>query len=144
MDQKRMADSLVRKYKTHDPFQIAKSLGIEVVFMPLQGIRGMFRSMKRCRFIFVDSRLDEHGARFVCAHELGHAMLHRGCNRIFMDTNTYFKVNQYEIEADRFAVDLLYDDSDLREFLEQPVQVAADCMGVSLALAEYRMKTIIQ
>lgn len=142
MDQKRMANSLVRKYMTHDPFKIAKAMGIEIVFMPLQGIRGMFRAMKRCRFIFIDSSLGEHDARFVCAHELGHAMLHRGCNRIFMDTNTYFQVNRYEIEADRFAVDLLYDDDDLRDFLEHPIQVAADCMGVSIELAEYRLKLL--
>lgn len=142
MDQKRMANSLVRKYMTHDPFKIAKAMGIEIVFMPLQGIRGMFRAMKRCRFIFIDSSLGEHDARFVCAHELGHAILHRGCNRIFMDTNTYFQVNRYEIEADCFAVDLLYDDDDLRDFLEHPIQVAADCMGVSMELAEYRLRSL--
>ena len=143
MDQKRMADSLVRKHKTHDPFRIAATLGIEVVFLPLSGIRGFFQTMKRRKFIFIDSSLGEHDARFVCAHELGHAFLHRGYNRIFMDNNTYFKINRYEIEADRFAVDLLYDDDDLRDFLELPVQVAADCMGVSVDLAEYRMRQVI-
>lgn len=144
MDQKRVADSLVRKHGTHDPFQIAKALGIEVVFLPLTGIRGIFRTMKRCKFIFIDSSLEAYDARFVCAHELGHAILHRGYNRIFMDTNAYFKVNKYEIEADRFAVDLLFSNDDLQDFLEHPIQVAADCMGVSIELAEYRMRQLIQ
>lgn len=142
MDQKRIADSLVRKYKTHDPFKIAAELGIQVVFLPLRGIRGFFRAMKRCKFIFIDSELDEYSARFVCAHELGHAVLHRGYNRIFMDNNTYFKTSRYEIEADRFAVDLIYDDDDLRDFLEYPVQIAADSMGVSMDLAVYRMRSV--
>lgn len=142
MDQMRMAGSLVRRFKTHDPFRIAKSLGIEIVFLPLHGIRGFYQTMKRCKFIYIDSRLEEQEARFVCAHELGHAMLHRGYNRVFMDTNTYFKVDRYEIEADRFAVDLLFDDDELRDFLEHPVQVAADCMGVSVELAEYRMRQL--
>ena len=90
--------------------------------------------------IYIDRELDEPEARWVCAHELGHALLHRGYNRIFMDQHTYFPVNRYEIEADRFAVDLLYDDDELRDFLEQPIQLAADYMGVSTELVEYRMK----
>lgn len=144
MDQKRIAESLVRKYKTRDPFRIADFLGITVIRTPLRGIRGFYQYLKRCAIIYVDSSLPEYEARFVCAHEIGHALLHRGCNRIFMDSHTYFAVNRYEIEANRFAVDLLFDDDDLRDFLEHPVQLAADCMGVSVELAEYRLSSIVQ
>lgn len=139
MDQKRIADSLVRKFGTRDPFLIADALGIILIRTPLKGIRGFYQYIKRCKIIYIDSNLDERDARFVCAHELGHALLHRGCNRIFMDTKTYFPVNRYEVEADRFAVDLLFDDDDLRDFLCHPIQMAADCMGVSIDLASYRM-----
>ena len=58
-----------------------------------------------------------------------------------MDSNTYFQVNRQEAEANRFAVDLLYDDDDLRFFLDYPIQLAADYMGVSVELAEYRLHT---
>lgn len=139
MDQKRIAVSLVRKYGTRDPFQIADALGILIIRTPMQGIRGFYQYIKRCRIIYIDSGLSDRDARFVCAHEIGHALLHRGYDRIFMDTHTYFAVNRYEIEADRFAVDLLFDDDDLRDFLEHPIQLAADCMGVSIELAEYRL-----
>lgn len=142
MDHKRVADALVRKYGTHDPFRIAREMGLLVIQTPLQGIRGFYQYVKRCGILYIDSGLGEREARFVCAHELGHALLHRGTNRIFMDTHTHFVVNRYEIEADRFAVDLLFDDDDLREFLEHPVQVAADCMGVSVALAQYRLQSV--
>lgn len=142
MEQKRTAASLVRKYGTRDPFRIADALGISVARVPLSGIRGFYHDMKRCKIIYIDDSLCDADARFVCAHELGHALLHRGCNRIFMDSHTYFAVNRYEIEADRFAVDLLFDDDDLRDFLEYPVQIAADCMGISTALAEYRMRSL--
>lgn len=142
MEQKRIAESLVQKYNTRDPFRIAAELGYVVIRIPLQGIRGFCQRLKRRQVIYIDSNLPEWEARFVCAHEIGHILMHRGYNRIFMDTNTYFPVNRQEIEADRFAVDLLYDDDDLRDFLEHPVQLAADCMGVSVELAEYRMRTI--
>ena len=142
MEQKRIAESLVRKHKTRDPFRIAAELGYVVIRVPLKGIRGFCQRMKRRQVIYVDSDLPEREARFVCAHEIGHVLMHRGCNRIFMDTNTYFPVSRHEIEASRFAVDLLYDDEDLQFFLEHPVQVAADYMGVSIELAEYRMRSI--
>lgn len=142
MEQKRLADSLVRKYNTRDPFRIASELGYVVIRVPLQGIRGFWQRMKKRQVIYIDSNLSEWESRFVCAHEIGHVLMHRGYNRIFMDTNTYFPVNRQEIEASRFAVDLLYDDEDLRFFLDHPVQLAADFMGVSVELAEYRLTEI--
>lgn len=139
MDQKRIADALVRKCRTRDPFRIAEAMGFEVIRLPLRGIRGFYQFMKRCKLIYIDSSLTDRDARFVCAHELGHAFLHQGYNRIFMDTHTHFVSSRYENQANRFAVDLLFDDDDLRDFLEHPVQVAADCMGVSVELATYRL-----
>lgn len=142
MNQKRIAESLVRKFGTRNPFQIAEDMGIIIVRHPLQGIRGFYQYIKRCKIIYIDSELDEPEARFVCAHELGHALMHRGYNRIFMDTHTYFPSNRFEIEADRFAVDLLFDDDDLHYLREHSIQLAADCMGISIELAEYRMRSV--
>lgn len=142
MEQKRIAQSLVQQCHTRDPFQIARELGFLIIRCPLTGIRGFCQRIQRQKLIYVDSGLNEQEARFVCAHELGHMLLHRGCNRIFMDTNTYFPVHRHEIEANRFAAFLLFDDEDLRFFLEHPVQLAADYMGVSVELAEYRLRHI--
>lgn len=142
MEQKCIAESLVRKYKTRDPFRIASELGYVVIRTPLYGIRGFCQRMKRRRIIYIDSNLSDHVSRFVCAHEIGHLLMHQRYNRIFMDTNTYFLVNRQEVEASRFAVDLLFDDEYLQDFLEYPIQIAADCMGVSTELAEYRMQSV--
>ena len=142
MEQRRIAASLVRKHGTRDPFRIAHELGYVVIRLPLKGIRGFYQKMQRRHVIYVSSDLPEPEACFVCAHEIAHALLHRGYNRIFTDANTYFVADRPEIEANRFAVDLLYDDEDLRFFLDYPIQLAADYMGVSIELAEYRLKHI--
>jgi len=144
MNQKRIVESLVRKCKTRDPFRIAQELGYVVIRTPMKGIRGFYQRLKKQHVIYIDCDLSEQEARFVCAHEIGHAQLHRGHNRIFTDTNTYFAVNRQEIEANRFAVDLLYDDEDLRFFADYPIQLAADYMGVSTELAEYRIGQFIK
>lgn len=142
MEQKRLAESLAKWYGTRNPFEIAENLGYIVIRVPLSGIRGFHQYIHRCHIIYIGDELSESDARFVCAHELGHALLHKGYNRIFMDTNTFFVTNRYEIEADRFAVDLLFSDNELQDFLEHPVQVVADCLGISTELAEYRLRSL--
>ena len=142
MEQKRLAESLAKWYGTRNPFEIAENLGYIVIRVPLSGIRGFHQYIHRCHIIYIGDELSEADARFVCAHELGHALLHKGYNRIFMDTNTFFVTNRYEIEADRFAVDLLFSDNELQDFLEHPVQVVADCLGISTELAEYRLRSL--
>ena len=142
MKLKCMAESLVRKYNTRNPFELAEKLGYIVLKVPLKGIRGFYQYIKRCTIIYIDSGLPYWEAEFVCAHEIGHVLLHRGYNRIFMDTHAYFKVDQYEIDADRFAVNLLYADEDLLSFFEFPVQILADGIGISTELAEYRLKMV--
>jgi len=139
---KGIAESLVRKYKTRDPFRIAKARGYVIIRCPLSGIRGFYQHLQRRYVIYIHNGLTHQEERMVCAHELGHILLHRGENRIFAEKNTYFQTSRREIEADRFALDLLYDDEDLRFFTEYPVQLAADHMGVSVELAEYRLRSI--
>ena len=142
MNTKRLADTLARKHGTRDPFQIARSLGYTIIYTPLVGVRGFYQYLKRCHIIYLDSSLDDNTARFVCAHELGHSLLHRGCNRIFMDTRTFVITSRYETEANRFAVDLIYDDDDLQDLLELPMPTVARCLGVPQPLAAYRMGSV--
>jgi len=139
---KRMAESLVRKYKTRNPFEIAEALGYVVVAAPLKGIRGCYQQMKRCTIIYIAQDLPYWDAAFVCAHEIGHVLLHRGCNRMFLDTHAYFKVDKYEIEADKFALNLVWSDDDVACFFCLPVAAFADAVGVSTETALYRMEMV--
>ena len=101
MEIKSLAEKLVRRFGTRDPFKIAEALGYIVLYTPLVGVRGFYQYLKRCHIIYLDPGLDEATARFVCAHELGHSLLHRGLNRIFMDTRTLLVSSRYETEADQ-------------------------------------------
>lgn len=139
---KHMAESLVRKFKTRNPFAIAEALGYIVLRVPLKGIRGFYQQLRRCTIIYIAEDLPYWDAAFVCAHEIGHVLLHRGCNRIFMDTHAFFKVNTYEIEADRFALNLIWSDEDVVCFFCLPVAAFADAAGVSTETAKYRMDMV--
>ena len=61
-----------------DPFAIAENLGIEVIYCNHFGpLKGMYRVVKRCRFIFINNALSERMQKIVCAHEIGHDQLHQ-------------------------------------------------------------------
>ena len=139
---KRLAEKLVERFGTRDPFKIAEELGYTIIYTPLVGVRGFYQYLKRCHIIYLDSELDEATARFVCGHELGHSILHRGLNRIFMDTRTFIVTGRYETEANQFSVDLIYSDEELQPFLSRSYECAAAYMGVSIELAAFRLGVV--
>ena len=47
---------------------------------------------------------------FVCAHELGHSQLYPRLNTPFMRDKSFLSVNRIDVEANIFAVELLWPD----------------------------------
>jgi Zn-dependent peptidase ImmA (M78 family) len=108
MEINQLVQRLLRKHKTNCPYRLARALNIEVWFEDLgEGTRGMFRRTLRRKYIVIHSGLSENWKRVICAHELGHALLHPGISRFWLDEHTFFFVGRYEREANNFAVQLL-------------------------------------
>lgn len=107
-----VGERLVRRCGTRDPFEIARQLGVEVLFCPDFGsMKGMYRVVKRTRFIFLNRDLTPQMQRIVCAHELGHDQLHRdlattGAIQEFM---LYDMTTKPEYEANIVAAEILLD-----------------------------------
>ncbi|MBQ4592709.1 MAG: ImmA/IrrE family metallo-endopeptidase [Clostridia bacterium] len=106
------AERLTAKYNTRNPYTIAAQLGIHVLNFDTPGtLKGMYSVIKRSRFIFVNESLDDELRRFVCAHELGHDILHRKIigQTPMSDTNMYGNSSRMEYEANVFAAAILID-----------------------------------
>ncbi|WP_455055839.1 ImmA/IrrE family metallo-endopeptidase [Merdimonas faecis] len=140
MNVKRLADSLVRKYNTRNPFEIISNLNAIVIFYPLHGVKGFYQYFQRNNLIYIDEALDDVEKNFVCAHELGHMLLHKKTNAIFMDSRTQLNTTKYEIEADRFAVDLLIPDETILENGQMTTEQLGRMLGYSKDLIELRLK----
>ena len=140
MNVKRLADSLVRKYNTRNPFEIISNLNAIVIFYPLHGVKGFYQYFQRNNLIYIDEALDDVEKTFVCAHELGHMLLHKKTNAIFMDSRTQLNTTKYEIEADRFAVDLLIPDETILENGQMTTEQLGRMLGYSKDLIELRLK----
>jgi Zn-dependent peptidase ImmA (M78 family) len=111
---------LVTRCGTRDPFEIARQLGIEVMFCDDFGpLKGMYRVIKRNRFIFINKNMSERMQIIVCAHELGHDQLHRklaktNALREFM---LYDMTTRPEYEANIVAAEILLDTDEVLDYI---------------------------
>ena len=142
MDTKAIADAIVKKYKTRNPFDIANEKNILIIYEPLGSIFGYYNRCYKQNFIHINQELDGFDATFTCAHELGHVVLHPKVNTPFLRKHTMLPVSRLENEANHFAVDLLFDDNELFPLLEQPIAVATSYLGVPENLAKYRLNSV--
>lgn len=113
-----IARKLIRKFKTRDPFAIARELGIEVLLRnDFKRQKGVFKVIANNAFIFINANLSEEMQALVCAHELGHALLHRslGLQAGLVEFEVFNITTQCEYDANVFAAALLLDDQELLE-----------------------------
>lgn len=143
MDIKKLADSLARKHKSRDPFEIITNLNVILVFYPLRGVKGFYQCFQRNNLIYIDEALSDQEKRFVCAHELGHMYLHKKANAIFLDSRTQINTTKYEHEADRFAIDLLVSDDIIETHLDYTTEQLSRALGYDKKLIELRLKDFI-
>lgn len=120
---RKTAVKLIKKYESNDPFEIAEKKGISILYEALGGALGYYNSYKRIQFIHINDSIDEIMRRFVCAHELGHAILHHDANTPFLKKNTFFSTEKIEVEANTFAVELLIPDEVIYEFKDSNITI---------------------
>ena len=129
---------LVRKHKTSDPFELAKRLGIIVKFRSdFVRQRGASVIILGNRIIFINANLSDQMQRMVCAHELGHLLLHRAAygKAAWVLNHELFDIrNQLEYEANVFAANLLIDESEMFDYLNEgyTIVAVASSLGVNV------------
>ena len=97
----------IKKHKTNNPFALAEKKNIIIRYFPLGNTLGFYMKSSRHQVITLNSEMDEDLKKFVCAHELGHAILHPNENTPFLHKNTLYSRDKIEREANEFAVLLL-------------------------------------
>ena len=110
---KKRAEYYIKKYKTRDPFTIARELGIsvELKILSINSPRGIFKKIFGKKFIIVNiSRIASPSElNMILAHELGHAILHCNHSAFFLHDHTLYARGKFEREANIFAAELLID-----------------------------------
>lgn len=110
---KKTAKYYIEKYKTRDPFAIAKELRIIIKYKNLSNDspRGLFKKILKRKFIILNmSRINNsRDLKMVIAHELGHAIMHSSNSAFFLHDHTLYARGKFEREANMFASELLID-----------------------------------
>ena len=110
---------LIRRFQTRDPFTIAEEMGITVLIRSdFMRQKGAFAVIGNNSFIFINGSLSEYMQRLVCAHELGHALLHRKLGTMpggMMEFEIFDIKDAAEYEANVFAANLLIDEQEILE-----------------------------
>ena len=107
-----LADGFKRQWNTNDPYEIAERLGITVLFRdtcPKDFTAQTLRAYSYPPVISINDAYTESSKRLLCAHELGHALLHENCVNYFATTKSNV-LQDVEREANLFALALLLDD----------------------------------
>ena len=110
MNIRKKVQQLIRRHGTNDPERLARTMGINVIYIDLGGsVYGTYLKYKRVKTILIDAeRTPEHLRRFVLAHELGHAVCTPDANTSWISAYTLaLNTDRIEREANTFAVELL-------------------------------------
>lgn len=142
MNIKKIAKSLIRKYGTNNPFEICSFKGIEIYYFPLGSLNGFYTENFRIKTIYINEHLNDRQRKIVCSHELGHIMLRHKENKLFLSNNTFFVTNRYEIQADRFAAELLISNELLEELKYYTVDQMALALDLPVTLVKYKLGLI--
>jgi len=145
----RRARALVSRFDTRDPFAIARQLGIEVLRVDsLKRLKGMYRVIKRNRFIILNDKNVPQMDRIVCAHELGHDQLHRefardGALKEFM---LYDMHSRQEYEANVFAANLLLEDERVLDMVRRGYDIAqaAAALHTDINLVALKVDSLVR
>ena len=99
---------IAKKYSSNDPFELCSALDVIVTITDLPvGINGFYNNVLGFPFIYLNNQLNECELRAVCAHELGHMLLHPHMNTLYIKMKTIINGDRLEREADIFAACLL-------------------------------------
>lgn len=142
MDIRGLVEKIRKKYGTSNPYQIAKDMKILLLYENLGSINGYYNMVYRQKQIHINQSLDEHLKLLTVAHELGHAIMHPKANTPFLINNTFISVDKMEIEASKFAMELIVSEEDLAEYEECTIDQLSFIFGYDKELINLRLSKL--
>lgn len=119
---------MVQAAKSREPYELAEHNGAFVRESDLGALKGMYTVMLGNPFIVINQSLSERTKKIVCAHELGHHMLHRELAEggVRMREFMLYKMDERpEYEANIFAAYLLLDENEILGMAREGLDVRA-------------------
>ncbi len=139
------ADNTLSRFGGSDVFETAENAGARVWFRGLGSLKGFYICENGCRYIVINESLDRVLQAVVCAHELGHDMLHRELSGGGIRESTLFLGNnRTEREANLFAAEILISDEDFFDAAsgENSADNIAATLNLPVELLQYKLEIL--
>lgn len=135
-----IVNGLIETYETTDPFELCDNLSIKIMRSYLgQEIKGFFqRTVNGYEILHLNTELMPEEEKYICAHELGHAILHVDLPLKFFIENRLQVKNKFEIQADKFAAELLLNNIDETAINDMNIKQLSCYFKVPVELIKYK------
>lgn len=134
MNIKKFANDIANIHDTRNLFHIAAENDIYILYEELGKNLGYFSNLFRIKTIRINDHADPFLKPFICAHELGHALLHPHAGTHAFNRNSFIANCKIEKEANQFAVELLFPDELIAGHPEIDIYNLARTFGIPYQL----------
>ena len=114
--------ALIRKHQSRNPKEILLDRNVNLLaFTNDTKLLGMYKIIKRNRFVFYNPYIDTRLQNIVFAHELGHDFYHKDFakNDNIIEYHIFDINSEMELEANIFAAHLLLDEKQIMEDIKE-------------------------
>ena len=132
------AKHLKQRFENYTVYDLIDYFGILLFFVDWETGIGEYRYINKRRVIVVNQNLDENMKLCVLFHELGHALCHRTINCYYMANRTRLRTSLYEVEAERFAAEMLLPEQLDENLRDRSKKEIAAYYGVTENLVEMK------
>lgn len=139
------ASEVLDNYGGKNIFETAENSGVNVWERQLGGLKGFYLFENGSRYIVINEDLDKIMKKVVCAHELGHDMLHRELSEGGIRENTLFlSGNKTEREANLFAAEVLISDGEILDGISEfnSIRALSADLGMPEALVNFKLEIL--
>ncbi len=113
-------NKVIKNCDSRNPFEICKEVDIHIHYKDLgSALKAYYFYQSRIKNIVINSRSGTIVRRILCAHELGHAVLHEklAAMKGFQELELFDSLVPTEYEANLFAAELIIPDGEVLELL---------------------------
>lgn len=139
------ANEIVQQTGSRNPEEIASYLGIIVLPCNFRKQKGVYKLVKKSRFIFLKDDLCPELRNIVLLHEIGHDVLHRKEAETFQEFNIFdVQGSRMEYEANSFAAEVSLPDEEILEYIQQGLdaETIAKCMKTDANLVALKIENL--
>lgn len=142
---KQIVEGMVEVYETRDIYELLDLLEITLIRKKLiNHKKGSFlRDIFENEIIFISNDLSNDEEKIIIAHELGHLILHTHLSTSYYSENYLLNKDQLEVQANKFAAELLIPDN-VNIYECETIQELACYLKVSEELVKLKYKDVIE